>query len=556
MISMEAILIAKLEDQSITLVTRASPTVLAMLPGLEGRRTWLKGGGLRLERTQHNLDHIKTAFPALDVQDEQPANDVELFDSQPVPRVPYHFKRTPDPHQVTAFNVSLPWRHFGLFMEQGTGKTKVAIDRACQMFQDGKITGVLVITKKGVHRQWIDAELPKDHSIGKYKADWWRNKLLEPELKLQGETLKWWSVNYDALRGKNAFAIATEFCQSHFGKLLIICDESQCIMNHTSLRHKACMQLRAYSSHRMILTGTPIAKDLTDEWAQLKWLDEGILGCKYLTTFRAQYCIMGGYEGRAVIGSKNMDEFQRKTARNTYRVTKEQIGYIPKRYGGWIYDLTPDQLRLIKQVKQELVADLEDGRQVPVSSATAAFTKVQQIANGFIIGEDEKAILLMPLEKNPRVQAMLEWLDSHEGKAVIWTRFIADRKLVSQALAAAGIACAEYTGTDNQRYQAKMDFIEDPMVRVFLANPQSAGTGTDGLQTVCTQALYYSNSFNAIDRWQSEDRIDRRGSIGGSSYTDLIGKGSIDRYILRNLKKKKGISSLTLGDISEAFDSF
>lgn len=159
--------------------------------------------------------------------------------------------------------------------------------------------------------------------------------------------------------------------------------------------------------------------------------------------------------------------------------------------------------------------------------------------------------LLMPSEKNPRIQACLEWLDSHEGKAVIWTRFIADRQLLKGALRD---VTAVYEGNNEQRHFAKECFIHDPSCRVFLANPQSAGTGLDGLQTVCTQALYYSNGFNAIDRWQSEDRIDRRGSIGGSHYTDLIGRGSIDRYILRNLRKKKGLSQLSLGDIQDAFD--
>jgi SNF2 family DNA or RNA helicase len=159
----------------------------------------------------------------------------------------------------------------------------------------------------------------------------------------------------------------------------------------------------------------------------------------------------------------------------------------------------------------------------------------------------------MPPDKNPRIAAALEYLDSRPGKQVVWTRFVADREILSKALADAGIKCAEYAGNDEARHSAKAGFIADESVRVFLANPQSAGTGTDGLQTVCTQALYYSNSFNSIDRWQSEDRIDRRGMIGGSHYTDLIGRNSIDRYILRNLKKKKGLSSLTLDDVNEAF---
>jgi hypothetical protein len=539
-----------MDGDHLTLITRATPKVLAVLPGLEGRRTWLKGGGLKVEGTKHNLGQLRAAFPDLDIQGA--TADVELFDAPPAP-VQFTFKRKPDPHQLTAFERLQKRRAFGMFMEQGTGKTKVAIDRACQLFSASAITGVLVVTKKGVHRQWVDAELPKDHGPP-YKADWWRGKPLPDDLKVQGDDLKWFSINYDALRGKG-FDAAAQFCAAHRGKLLIVADESQCIMNHTSLRHKAMMTLKPLSSHRLVLTGTPIAKDLTDEWAQLKWLDENIIGIKYLTTFRAQYCIMGGFEGRQVVGQKNMDAFKAKVAPHTYRVTKAEIGYIPKHYSDWVYDLAAEQRRLMLQVKQELLADLGDGEVVPISSATAAFTKAQQIANGFIIDEEGKVLPLMPVAKNPRIVAALEWLDSHEGKAVVWTRFIADRAMLAEALHGAGIAYAEYSGGDEERHNAKRSFIEGD-ARVFLANPQSAGTGTDGLQTVCTQALYYSNSFNSIDRWQSEDRIDRRGMIGGANYTDLIGKGGPDRYILRNLKKKKGLSAMSLGDISEAFEFF
>lgn len=543
-------MLARIEGTAITILTRATPTVMALLPTLEGRRNWLKGGGLRIENTPHNLAAIKDGLPDLEVEGEP---ETELFDNQLATITPFTFKREPDPHQLTAFQRMQPHKHFGLFMEQGTGKTKVAIDRSAQLHLAGEIDALLILTKKGVHRQWVESELPKDCAT-EYVAHYWRNKPMPEELLVAGGPLKVWSMNWDALRSEKAFEQVFRFCQAHQGRLHIVGDESQCIMTHTSIRHRRAMALKSFASHRTILTGTPVAKDLTDEWAQLKWLDDRILGVKYITTFRSQYCIMGGYEGRSVVGHKNMVEFRAKVDPFTYRVTKAEIGYIPKRYGEWVFDLSTEQKRLIKQVKQELVAELESGDTIPISSATAAFTKVQQIANGFIIGEDGKPIQLMPTAKNPRVQAALEWLESVDGKAVIWTRFIADRQLLAKAMADKGIKFTEYTGSDDERSAAKSAFIECADFRVFLANPQSGGTGLDGLQTVCSQALYYSNSFNAIDRWQSEDRIDRRGMIGGSQYTDLIAKGSIDRYILGNLRKKKGISNLSLGDIEQAFE--
>lgn len=548
-------MIAQLEGQNITLMTRATPTILAVLPSLEGRRTWLKGGGLRIEHTTHNLEKIKLAYPELEMHGETPG--VDQFEPSHYPPaiqpVSFVYKRPPDPHQAIALERCQGKRFFGHLMEQGTGKTKVGIDRSCQLFVSFEITGVLVVTKKGVHRQWVDSELPKDHGPP-FKADWWRGKPIDPALLVQGGELKWFSINYDALRGKKAQEAVKQFCMAHASKLHIIADESQHIMNQ-SIRHNNMLELKPYSNYRTILTGTPISKDLTDEWAQLFWLDETIIGMKYLTTFKAKYCLQTIKGTRvAVTGVQNIEEFRRRVDPFTYRVTKAEIGYLPKHYSEWVFDLTPEQLRLIAQVKRELLAELESGQVVPVSSATAAFTKVQQIANGFIIDENSRPNQLMPVEKNPRIVALLEWLAAYEGKVVIWTRFIADRQYVKEALTKAGIQVAEYAGKDSNRHSAKQSFIEDSAVRVFLANPKSGGTGLDGLQTVCTQAIYYSNSFDALDRWQSEDRIDRRGMIGGAQYTDIIARNSIDRYILRNLKQKKGLSALVLGDIIEAFD--
>ena len=76
-------------------------------------------------------------------------------------------------------------------------------------------------------------------------------------------------------------------------------------------------------------------------------------------------------------------------------------------------------------------------------------------------------------------------------------------------------------------------------VDYFVGNPAAAGTGLDGLQ-VAELAVYYSNGFNAENRWQSEDRIHRIGMRGRAHYVDLVTEDSVDNLILKNLSAKKG----------------
>jgi superfamily II DNA or RNA helicase len=58
--------------------------------------------------------------------------------------------------------------------------------------------------------------------------------------------------------------------------LYIILDESQLIKNPHSKTYKAVISLTA--AHRLVLTGTPIENSLTDLWAQMNFLNPGLLG--------------------------------------------------------------------------------------------------------------------------------------------------------------------------------------------------------------------------------------------------------------------------------------
>jgi hypothetical protein len=47
---------------------------------------------------------------------------------------------------------------YALFMEQGTGKSKVIIDNIAYLFRKGKIDTVVIAAPKGVYRNWIASE--------------------------------------------------------------------------------------------------------------------------------------------------------------------------------------------------------------------------------------------------------------------------------------------------------------------------------------------------------------------------------------------------------------
>ena len=279
-------------DQA-TLHTRMTPLIMLALPRIEGHRRWLKGGGLRLEATKHNIEVLRESGVDLEISDPKDGQGAAFSDS-PVGSAPYKWRTKPFDHQTAALEKCGAQKHFALFMEQGTGKTKVAIDHAGTLWAAGRITAVLVVAPKGVHRQWIDGQLP-EHSGTDFTAACWPLKELPKNVR-KGYDLKWLAINIDGAKTPRGMVMCEEFMEAHEGRVLMIVDESHMIKNARSKRWKAVKSLGRRAAYRMMLTGTPIAKDLTEEWAQFKWLDENIIGIRYLTAFRNEYCIMGGFE--------------------------------------------------------------------------------------------------------------------------------------------------------------------------------------------------------------------------------------------------------------------
>ncbi len=72
----------------------------------------------------------------------------------------YKFKTVPYKHQLDALERSWDKEYFAYFMEMGTGKSKVLLDNAAMLYNQGKINGLLLIAPKGVYRNWYSQEIP------------------------------------------------------------------------------------------------------------------------------------------------------------------------------------------------------------------------------------------------------------------------------------------------------------------------------------------------------------------------------------------------------------
>ena len=514
---------------------------------LEGRRKWLKEGGMSFVPTGHNIQILRKNVSDLEIIDERETARALIENRQP-----YEYKTEPYDYQKAAIKKIGKTDGFALFMVPGTGKSKVAIDWAGILYSAGFINRVLIVAPKGVHSQWIDEQIREHYGMG-YTAAEFPWEVDDPA----EDVISFGAINYEALNNKENMEALRQWITGNPGETLLILDESHYVKNVKTKRWKNCSALRELSMHCLLLTGTPIAKNLIDEWAQLKLLDENILGCRYKATFRNTYCIMGGHKNMMIVGYHNQDKFDEKVAPYVFRINKDAIeGLEAQNFSRYRFPMTDRQKELYIELASQMVVEIDEGAVTTENAITKAI-RLQTISNGFVMldEEDEVRDLFPKVVDNPRIQALysvIEPLCYSEVPFIVWCRFHKDIENVYNALVLKKIKPALYYGaiSAGDRREHLKEFLGGNR-QVLVGTPATGGVGLNLQVSGCRDAVYYSNSENSINRWQSEDRIHRIGTKGIVTYTDLIATGSRDSAILLNLRKKKDLSDMTLDRIRD-----
>jgi hypothetical protein len=540
-------------------------TFLPQLGILEGRKTYRNDMCVEFEASPGNIRSLRESGFSIDWEDHSSTlkemRELEALATQhQAPRLElggYEPRHELYEFQKRALALMGDRKAYGLFLDMGMGKTAILVANAGQLHRERKLTGVLVIAPKGVHVQWIEEQVPEHlDPRTRWSGIIWRNGgAMSPSfMKDDSYPLFWFAMNTDSLRTDKGIQAANHFLTVHSGRSMIIVDESHSIKSYSAKRTREIIKLGRQATFRRIATGTPISRNVTDLWSQFMFLDKQILGHNTLTNFRSRYCVMGGFEGRQILGAKNQEELYKLIAPHSYRLTKAEALDLPEKvYMRRPYEMGAETKRIYKEIKTTLLADIA-GHRIDAKNALVALVKLQQILSGFVPQEQTPWFKLD--FSRERLDELLEVVRQVEGPVVIWARFTHDIKRITAALhdeEGHGSVVTYYGETSpTEREVAKRLFLGGAS-RFFVANPAAGGSGLN-LQGACQTVVYFSNSFNAIDRWQSEDRTHRIGMHGSVTYIDLVARGSIDAKILANLAAKRSMSDMTLDQIRKLFE--
>ena len=469
----------------------------------------------------------------------------------------YKFKTKPYAHQIKALELSWDKPYYAYFMEMGTGKSKVLIDNIAMLYDEGKINGVLIISPKGVYKNWHDGEIPThlpDH-IDQTSVLWQAmiNQKQQKELdKLftTGEDLHILNMNVEALSTKKGVEFAAKFLRCH--RTMMAIDESTTIKNPDAKRTKHICSLGEFAAYKRILTGSPVTKSPLDLYKQCEFLKKELLGHTSYYTFRTRYAVMktanfGGKSVQIVTGYQHLPELSEKLKLFSYRVLKEDcLDLPPKTFVKRLVTLTPDQKKLYLQMKNLALAQM-DGKMMTTATVMTQLMRLQQITCGHFTADDGTT---QDVDSN-RLPELMNVLEETEGKVVIWAHWQRDvNRIIREVSKKFGEnSFVDYYGlTPMGDRQSNINKFQDPNspVRFFIGTTQTGGYGIT--LTAASTMVYYSNGYDLEKRQQSEARIDRIGQHYPMTYIDIYCEDTVDARIVKALKKKVNIASQIMGE--------
>jgi hypothetical protein len=464
--------------------------------------------------------------------------------------------------------------YFAWLMEQGTGKTRTIIDTAEALFLAQIIEALLVVAPNGVHRNWIDNELPKHCGIPYRAATWQSNmkaverRAVESVLDPSFSGLRIIAMNMEAFSLKQGKAIlfARRFLNAY--RVLFPLDESSGIKNPCN-RTRNLVALALFAHVRGIATGTHITESPIDAYYQFQFLSPGVLGFTTLTTFKAHYAewrqTYVGHKNKdgtpkpfnELVRYRNLDQLKRAIDKHSFQIRKaECLDLPPKVYVKRPVEMTAEQAALYLSVKTQIITWLrENAETITITHALTRLVRLAQIAGGFYTADEASSEERgAPIAgKNPKIESMCELIEETPGKIIIFARFLPELRALRDRFIKEGYGgVASYWGeiSTDERARGYASFQKDPTseCRFFLSNK----TGAKGLDlSVANQQFYYSNEWSGELRSQSSDRPHRIGQTNKCTYTDFLAVDTIDYPTLYSLRNKKELADAFNGGVEQ-----
>jgi len=324
-----------------------------------------------------------------------------------------------------------------------------------------------------------------------------------------------------------------------------VLDESQAIKNPSSKVTKAACLLQA--KHRLCMSGTPLQNNTFDIFAQMNFLNPGMLGS--LEFFRQEFAVPIDK-----FGEQDRKEHLRKLLYPfILRRTKEQVAKdLPEKTETILFCEMEDEQRKVYEAyrndyRDKILGTIEtQGIQRSQLTILQGLMKLRQICDSPAILNETDKYPNHSIKLDELAREITENIGDH--KALIFSQFLGMLALIRERLKELDVKYEYFDGSTSavERERAIQAFQNDDSCRVFLISLKAGGVG---LNLTAADYVYIVDPWwNPAVEQQAIDRTHRIGQTKNIFAYRMICKDTIEDKILQLQEKKRILARDLIAD--------
>ena len=468
----------------------------------------------------------------------------------------FTMKTKPWEHQLKALEYLYVRDAAALYTKPGSGKTKIMID----LIINRKFKRVLVVAPKKPCDVWppqfmLHAGLGPDNVIPLHglTADQ-KKKVLEQAMTQPKDKLLVFIINYDSVW-------RAPLDKMLFYKKLaldcVICDESHRIKSPGSKCSRFLTRLGKIVPHRYLMTGTPLAENPMDVYAQYRFLDPGIFGTNYYS-FCDQYQNVDPYL-TAKIGHTMLDRTHPYKNLSILREKMFSCAFYMKstiklpKTTRMVVKVPMDAKTeaLYKELSKEGALEMDEGF-MTVNNVLAMTTRKQQVTSGYIPLEYDDGTKELKRISTYRRTFLYKFLQGIpvEEPVVIFAKFRKDLYSIRKVAERLGCGYSEVSGSEDTLSEWKVG-------KTRIIGIQY-GSGSEGIDLTHSHICIFYTLDHSLGKYdQARKRVHRPGQESPCLYYHFVATMSsgktVDQEILQCWKDKENYIDMVMNKKFENF---
>ena len=325
----------------------------------------------------------------------------------------------------------------------------------------------------------------------------------------------------------------------------VILDESQAIKNPGSKVAKAACLLNA--KNRLCMSGTPLQNNTFDIFAQMNFLNPGLLGS--MEFFRNEFATPIDKFGEP----EQKDHLRKLLYPFILRRTKEQVAKdLPEKMETILFCEMEDEQRKVydayRNAYRDKILGTIDEQGIDRSQLTIlqGLMKLRQICDSPAILNEEEKYPNHSIKLDELTREITENIGEH--KALIFSQFLGMLALIKEKLKENNVVFEYFDGSTSphERQRAIQNFQDNDECRVFLISLKAGGVG---LNLTAADYVYIVDPWwNPAVEQQAIDRTHRIGQTKNIFAYRMICKDTIEDKILQLQDRKRILAKELIAD--------